>query len=112
MKNSKSTKSQTIPRYRAMSARQLTQATKQYDRENLDMKGVPVPPAMQTALDRVMKRGRGRPIRGQGAAPIQITLERGLLADADKYAQKMGMSRSELIALCLRQVIEGKKKIA
>jgi len=112
MKNLKNSKSQMVPRYRAMSARQLAQATKQYDQENLDMKGVPVPASMQAALDRVMKRGRGRPVKGQGAAPIQITLERSLLADADKYARQKGMSRSELIALCLRKVITGNKKIA
>jgi hypothetical protein len=39
-----------------MPARQLAQATKRYDSENLDMKGVPVPRGMQAALDRVMKR--------------------------------------------------------
>jgi len=30
--------------------------------------------------------------------------------DADQYAQEQGMSRSELIALCLRKVIKGRKK--
>src|SRR5437868_9822862 len=90
------TKGKMIARYRTMNASQLAQATKEYDRENLDMKGAPVPPAMQAALDRVMKRGRGRPVKGRGAAPIQITLERSLLADADQYAQEQGMSRSEL----------------
>jgi hypothetical protein len=60
MKNSKSTKRQTIPRYRAMTARQLAQATKQYDREDLGMKGQTVPPAMQAALNRVLKRAGHR----------------------------------------------------
>jgi hypothetical protein len=112
MKNLKATKSKKVSRYRAMSPGQFARATAKYDQENLNFEGLAVPHEMQAALDRGMKRGRGRPVKGQGAVPVQITLERGLLADADEYAQKKGMSRSELIALCLRKVIAPKKRSA
>jgi hypothetical protein len=50
-------------------------------------------------------RKRGRPRVGQGSERIVISVERGLLADADALAQKSKQSRSQLIALALRQVI-------
>ena len=49
---------------------------------------------------------------GQGAKRVLITVERGLLADADKAARSRKVSRSELIALGLRMAIRGTKKIA
>ena len=99
-----------VPRYRTMTRKQLAAATREFDQEDLDFDGKAPTPEMQAAHDRVMKRGRGRPVKGDGAAPVQITLERGLLREVDKFAQAKGMSRSELIALSLRTVM--KKKTA
>jgi hypothetical protein len=92
-----------------MTREQLAAATKAYDREDLDMDGQTPTPGMQAAHDRVMNRGRGRPVKGEGAAPVQITIERGLLKQVDDYAQAKGMSRSELIAVVLRKEIKRKR---
>ena|SRR5260221_14627888 len=101
-------KGKMAPRYRTMTREQLAAATKAFDREDLDMDGQTPMPGMQAAHDRVMKRGRGRPVKGHGAVPVQITLERGLLKEVDEFAQAKGMSRSELIALGLRAVMKRK----
>ena len=58
------------------------------------------------ALRAAKRRGRkGRPRIGKGAERIQITLERGLLAEADTFAKRAKMSRSELIAQGLRMAL-------
>jgi hypothetical protein len=51
------------------------------------------------------KRGRGRPKVGHGSRAIQITVERGLLAEADAFAEQHGMNRSELISHGLRTIL-------
>lgn len=43
-------------------------------------------------------RRRGRPMRGQGARQISLTVERHLLSRADHYARQHGMSRAQLVA--------------
>jgi hypothetical protein len=59
-------------------------------------------------LVRAIKRRRGRPRTGAGARRVQITVERSLLAEADRYAKRQGWSRSELIAHCLTPVVRKK----
>lgn len=44
----------------------------------------------------------GRPTVGRGAKQLAITLERDLLKEADAYAKKRGLKRSEMIAKGLR----------
>lgn len=44
------------------------------------------------------KKGLGRPKTGEGSKAINITVEKALLRRADAYAQKLGISRAQLVA--------------
>lgn len=54
------------------------------------------------AAIRRAKRKQGRPPVGAGARRVQITVERTLLAKADRAARQERISRSELIARGLK----------
>lgn len=66
----------------------------------------PLSPA-QRALWEKAKR-RGRPRIGSGAKVISLTVERGLLKDADARARRLGISRAELVARALRALLARK----
>ena len=55
------------------------------------------------------KAKMGRPKIGKGSVKVMISVEAGLLAAVDKFADKTGKARSELIAEGLRLVIGGAK---
>jgi hypothetical protein len=54
---------------------------------------------------RRVKRKLGRPKVGQGAKMVAVSIERGLLLRADRYAKRHAMKRAELIAEGLRLVL-------
>jgi hypothetical protein len=54
---------------------------------------------------RRFKAGLGRPKVGKGAKTISLTVEIGLLKQADAYAKRVGISRAALVAQGLRTVI-------
>ena len=47
----------------------------------------------------------GRPKIGKGAKTISLTVEKDLLAQADAYAKRHGVSRAKLVAQALQVVI-------
>ncbi len=51
------------------------------------------------------KRKRGRPIRGEGARVISISIERGLLRASDELARRKKITRANLVARGLRAVL-------
>src|SRR5882724_11927472 len=51
------------------------------------------------------KKKLGRPKIGKGTKSVSISLEKSLLHQADRFARRAGMSRSELIAQGVRAVI-------
>jgi len=53
-------------------------------------------------------RRRGRPKVGRGAKRVMVTVELGLLKEADAHAKRIGMSRSELIANGIRSMLRKK----
>jgi hypothetical protein len=61
--------------------------------------------AAMRAQERRAKRKRGRPVVGEGAEKVLLTLERGLLREADSYAKKHSKNRSQLVAEALRGVL-------
>jgi hypothetical protein len=96
-------KKHTSPNYERMTLAELREATKEYDAEDLSPpKSKPVPPALKAVERRIRKNLGGRPKVGQGAKRVLITVEQGLLKQADKVAKARNLSRSELIALGLR----------
>jgi hypothetical protein len=95
------------PPYNAMSGEDLERETARFDREIPDSQVKPLTRAMK-AME--AKARRGRPVVGSGSEKINITIERGLLKDADRLARKSGVSRSQLIASGL-QAILGRKAV-
>ena len=47
----------------------------------------------------------GRPRVGKGAKTISLTVEKGLLKQADAYAKRHGLSRAMLVAQGLRTIL-------
>jgi hypothetical protein len=89
----------------AMTTAELREATAEFDREFVaDTFGPPTP--QQRAQDRRARRKRGRPRVGRGAKTISVTIERGLLAKADRLARRLRTSRAALIARGLQSVVE------
>jgi hypothetical protein len=54
---------------------------------------------------RRFKAKLGRPKVGKGARTISLTVERGLLAEADAYAKRHGISRAKLVAKGLQAIL-------
>jgi hypothetical protein len=51
------------------------------------------------------KHGRGRAGDTKKATRLNVTIDRGLLAQADAFAKARGLSRAEMIAWALRAVM-------
>jgi hypothetical protein len=87
-----------------MNPRELTQATKEFEREFVADSFGPPTPAAREQIQRA-KRKRGRPQRGGGVKVISVSLERGLLSRCDALAKELGVSRASLISRGLHQVL-------
>jgi len=64
----------------------------------------------QTSWQPTKRRGPGRPRIGQGAKRVLVTVERGLLAQADAYARRHHLTRSHLICDALRAIMAEHKR--
>lgn len=80
--------------YDQMNTAELAEATKQYDREEPGLPGRPLTPR-DVALHRQAKK-MGRPKKGRGAKVIGISIEQGLLKQADALAKRRNVGRSQL----------------
>ena len=92
-------------KYWEMNKAELAAATREFDQEFIADKARPMTAVERAEERRARMRGPGRPKIGKGAQKIHITLERGLLQDADRMAKQKGLGRSELIAQVLASVI-------
>jgi hypothetical protein len=90
-------------KYWEMNKSELAEATREFDREFIADKARPMTPAQRKEEQKA--RRRGRPRIGKGAQKIHITLERGLVKEADRLAKQKGLGRSELIARALAVII-------
>jgi hypothetical protein len=54
---------------------------------------------------RRFKAKMGRPKVGEGARTISLTVEKGLLQEADAYAKRHKISRAQLVAQGLRSIL-------
>jgi hypothetical protein len=52
------------------------------------------------------KRKMGRPVKGKGAQVISLSIERGLLESADRFAKERGLTRAALIAAAIMVVLK------
>ena len=81
-----------------------TEYVKRFDEEFVSDKARPMNAVERARWER-FKRKRGRPMNGNGATVISISLEKSLLSASDKLAKKKGITRSNLIARGLRAMI-------
>lgn len=88
-----------------MNAEELAEATREFDRPLERDKFKPMSRSERARWD-AARRGRGRPKLGKGTRPVQITIERGLLEQADRLAHEIGISRSQLIGSGLRLLVQ------
>ena len=85
-----------------MKTKELAEATSEFDQEfAADTFGEP-DEAAQDKLERA-KRKPGRPVRGAGAKAISVTVEKSILARADALAEKLGITRAQLIERALAE---------
>ena len=89
-----------------MNARELAEATREFDKPFAMDRGRPLNAAERKQHRAAAKRGRGRPRIGKGAERINITIERNLLARADALAAEREMGRSEVIASALELLMK------
>jgi len=96
--------------YPKMTTAELEEATREYDRPGNRPKFSKAPPRLKATHDRIVKAiraKRGRPIVGAGAQRIQVTFERGLLTRADAYARRHGLTRAQLLARAVNDMLSG-----
>ena len=90
--------------YWEMNTRELAEATRDLDGD--------LPPgflrplsAKNKALWERMKRKRGRPPIGEGARVISLSVEKSLLKRSDDLARKEGLTRAQLFARALQNLL-------
>ncbi len=110
MKKSKTTngrkkggKTSAVKPYWEMTTAELRVATKEFDREFVGDTFRSLTPAERARFERARKRGRPR--RGLGAKTISVTVEKRLLAQADRLARKLHLPRAALVARGLQAVV-------
>jgi hypothetical protein len=91
-------------RFMALTDAQKDAEVAKYDREDLSLDQLK-PLSREDRRLHARAARRGRPRVGQGAKRVLVSVERGLLADADAAAHRLKISRSELVARGLRAAI-------
>ncbi|HZN64735.1 MAG TPA: hypothetical protein VFB66_05500 [Tepidisphaeraceae bacterium] len=98
--------------YDRMNAEELAEATKEYDREQVGLRGKPLT-KRDREIHRIARRKQmGRPKIGKGTQAVSITIELGLLKKADAIAKRRKVNRSQLITQALEREIERSSKAA
>lgn len=92
-------------RFSEMSLGELREATKEFDQPSETNYGFKPLNASQRATWNRVKRGPGRPKVGQGASSVLVSIERGLLKQADELAKQRNVSRSALVSMGLRALL-------
>lgn len=104
--------------YAQMNTAELAAATAEYDQEwtGPGLPGKPLTAAQRALHRRAAARGArtarakmGRPKVGAGAKIVPVTIERGLLKEADAFAKRHQLKRSQMVAQGLRLVMERAK---
>ena len=96
--------------YGKMTAIQLREATRAYDRELPTgpdgLPGRPLTAAERRKWQQTRKK-LGRPRIGKGVKRVMVSLEADLLKHSDLFAKQHGLSRSKMISTGLRKVDGG-----
>jgi hypothetical protein len=95
--------------YDQTSTAELGSATADYDKPwtGPGLPGKPLTAAQRAQHRRAGARAKaGRPKIGRGAKIVPVSIERGLLAQADAFAKRHHLKRSKMVAEGLRLVME------
>lgn len=93
-------------RFMALTPRQRNAEMARFDVERIDTPGKPLTIAQKAQHARARRRGRGRPRIGKGSRTVALTIELDLLKQADAYAKREGLKRSQLVAQALRERLQ------
>jgi hypothetical protein len=96
--------------YDQMTTKELAKATAEFDREFIIDTFSPMTPARRAHWER-MRRKPGRPRVGQGVKVISVSVEKGLLAQTDRTAKRLGITRADLIARGLGAILRGQDQV-
>jgi hypothetical protein len=109
----KKRKPDAVERFLALSDAGREAEVAPFDRQEIGP-GKPLSARERKLWSRVKSEGRrrGRPTIGQGSKLVPVTIERGLLADADKFARRHRMKRSQMVAEGLRLVMQRERGAA
>ena len=96
-----------------LTTEELRYATKDLDAPEFRPRFLKPTRKQKSLLSKFMtKVRRGRPPTGEGAEKIYISLEKGLLREADQFARQRGQSRSGMIAEALRSLMNDARRKA
>jgi len=90
--------------YWEMNTQELAEATRDLDGDLDPRRLKPLSPQM-TAIWERMKRKRGRPPVGEGSKVISLSVEKSLLKRSDNFAKKEGLTRAQLVARALENLL-------
>jgi hypothetical protein len=101
-----------IERFNSLSDEEKAAEVSPFEHENLGpgLPGRPLTAAQRKQWSRIRQKARrGRPVLGQGAKIVPISIERGLLKEADAFAKAHQLKRSQLIAEGLKLIMHRAK---
>ena len=98
--------------YSKMNARELAEATREFDREMPGIPGHPLTAAQRKAHRDAAKAAKkmGRPVKGEGAETVAVSIERGLLKKADALGKRRKLGRSALFTAALQTLLADQTK--
>lgn len=97
--------------YEQMNTTELAAATAGYDKPctGTGLPGKPLTTAQRAQHRRAgVRANAGRPKIGDGAQIVPVSIERGLLAQADAFAKRHALKRSQMVAQGLRLVMQSR----
>jgi hypothetical protein len=105
-------KSSPIESFMKLSDAEKAAEAAQFDREYIGpgLPGKPLTASQRKQWARIRgKARRGRPVLGQGAKIVPVSIEKGLLKAADTFARNHKIKRSQMVAEGLRLVMQRAK---
>jgi len=90
--------------YTEMTAKELAEATREFDVEHVRAPGRPLTRAQRDRFE-AARRG-GRPVVGEGVQVISLSVEKELLRRADAAARRNGLSRAQFVAQALQMKLK------
>jgi hypothetical protein len=91
-------------KFAALSESQKEEVYRELDDPNIALKAKPMSARMKKLWEKAKRKG-GRPRVGLGATRVLISIERGLLEDADAFARQRRLTRSELFSRGVKAVL-------